>query len=300
MNVLSRIEGWLLLGALSCYFVSMLLLWVQLFFRSNEPAEHRPWQPMMVLGTRILLWSGAGLHLLALFGQGGALWKEQAGVSGLFGWALVVAYLLFHGRLNQMTTGPFITPVALLATLYSLTAPTLHRFTPAPERLESQWLVIHVILILMGFVALAFAFSASLLYLIQEGLLKRKQLTGLFQRLPSLQTADDVIYRSTCFGLALLTMGLITGVVWWQRHQPNYAVWQDPKVVFSLLTWLTFAAYIAARLWLGWRGRRTNLVVVYGFVLMVISFLGMPHVIQESKAGTQERFVPIESTPPQP
>ncbi|MDF2441281.1 MAG: hypothetical protein JWN98_2265, partial [Abditibacteriota bacterium] len=109
--------------------------------------------------------------------------------------------------------------------------------------------------------------------------LKRKRLTGLFQRLPSLQVADEMIYRATSFGLALLTLGLFTGVVWQQRHQPNYAFWQDPKVLFSGLTWLTFALYISSRLWLGWRGRRTNLVVVYGFVLMVISFLGAPHII---------------------
>jgi ABC-type uncharacterized transport system permease subunit len=276
----------------------MLLLWIQLFFRANEPVEHRgPWQAMLAQGSRTLLWMGSGLHLLALIGQGSTLFKLQAGVGGLFGWILVLSYLLFHGRLNQMATGPFLMPVALLATLYSLTAPDLHRFTPAPERLETQWLVIHVILILLGFVALAFAFSASLLYLIQEGLLKRKQLSGLFQRLPSLQVADDVIYRSTCFGSALLTLGLITGVVWQQRHQQDYAFWSDPKVVFSFLTWLTFAVYLGSRWWLGWRGRRTNLVVVYGFVLMVISFFGMPHVIQTGTPVQSSEFVPVPTTP---
>lgn len=280
LPLLTRFEGVLLLGAVAIYFVAMLVLWAQLFFRVDEPEEHtRSWHRAGSISARLLLWIGAILHLLALVGQGSAMWRLQAGVAGLFGWILIVVYLALDKRLGRVSTGPFLTPVALVATLYSLTAPALHRLSPAPERLETQWLVIHVVLIMFGFVALAFAFSASLIYLLQEGLLKRKQLTGLFQRLPSLQVADDMIYRATSFGLALLTLGLFTGVVWQQRHQPDYAFWQDPKVLFSCLTWLTFALYLGSRLWLGWRGRRTNLVVVYGFVLMVISFLGAPHVI---------------------
>ena len=290
LPLLRQFEGLLLLGTVAIYFVAMLLLWAQLFFRVDEPEEHtRAWHRAGGMSARVLLWVGAAMHGLALIGQGAALFRLQAGVGGLFGWILIVVYLLLDKKLGRVSTGPFLTPVALIATLYSLTAPSLHRFTPAPESLETQWLVIHVVMIMFGFVALAFAFSASLIYLLQEGLLKRKQLTGLFQRLPSLQVADDVIYRATSFGLAMLTLGLFTGVVWQMRHQTNYAFWQDPKVLFSCLTWLTFAIYLASRRWLGWRGRRTNLVVVYGFVLTVISFFGVPHVIGSREAGVGGR-----------
>ena len=104
-------------------------------------------------------------------------------------------------------------------------------------------------------------------------------MAGLWQRLPSLQVADDLIYRATSFGLAMLTLGLFIGMIWQQRHHPNYPVLQDPKVLLSLVTWVTFATYLASRWWLGWRGRRSNLVVVYGFVLLLISFFGAPHVL---------------------
>ena len=137
----------------------------------------------------------------------------------------------------------------------------------------------HVALIIGGYIALAFAFASSVIYLVQDTLLKRKQLKGLWQRLPSLQVADEVIFRATRFGLALLTLGLFIGVAWQALHQPEYAFWRDPKVMFSVLTWATFASYLGARAWLGWRGRRTNMVVVYGFVLLVISFLGTPHLL---------------------
>ena len=51
------------------------------------------------------------------------------------------------------------------------------------------------------------------------------------------------------------------------------------SVQAALMVACVLAAWPLSR-WLGWRGRRTNLVVVYGFVLIVISFFGMPHVIK--------------------
>ncbi|HVF09535.1 MAG TPA: cytochrome c biogenesis protein CcsA [Abditibacteriaceae bacterium] len=279
ISFFSHHEDRLLLGAVLSYLIAMCLLWIQLFARTDEPlAPSRLGRSTAIMSGHALLCLGAALHFCALLGQGSSLFAEQAGVAGLFGWIVVVAYLAVGKRLGRLTLGAFVTPVALVAAMYSLTAPHLHQFAP-PPRLEAHWLIIHVILTVLGYVALAFAFAASLLYLLQEGLLKRKQLSGLWQKLPSLQVADNLIYQTTTFGLAMLTLGIFTGIVWQQRHQPNYAVWQDPKVLFSLATWVMFAAYLGTRQWLGWRGRRSNLVVVYGFVLLVISFLGTPHLL---------------------
>jgi ABC-type uncharacterized transport system permease subunit len=96
--------------------------------------------------------------------------------------------------------------------------------------------------------------------------------------LPSLQVADDLIYRATVFGSAMLILGLLTGVAG-MAQQPDYRPMSDPKVLVSMFSWFPFALYLAARWWLGWRGRSTNLVVIYGFLILVISFLGAPHVI---------------------
>lgn len=279
MRVLEQGENALLLSAVGAYLVSMLALWGQLFFRADDSSSgaERWHKSAGTLGHAALL-VGAFLHGLALLGQGGALFSSNVGVAGLFGWILAAAYALLGARLGRDTLGAFVTPLSLLAALYSLTAPPLHRLARV-EVLQSQWQVFHVVLIVIGYVALAFAFAASLIYLLQEGLLKRKQLSGLWQRLPSLQVADELIYRSTSFGLAMLSVGLFIGIVWQQRYHPEYAPLRDPKVLFSLATWITFALYLAARARLGWSGRRTNLVVVYGFVLLVISFLGAPHVL---------------------
>jgi ABC-type uncharacterized transport system permease subunit len=277
-DLLRRYENFLLMGAVLSYLAAMLYLWGQLFVRADDgSARAERWHARAGQLGRMLLILGAALHLFSLIGQGGLLFTVRAGVAGLFGWMLVVAYLVVGTRLGRDSLGAFVTPVSLIAAFYSLTAAPLHRET-RPELLQTQWLPIHVTIIMLAYVALAFAFAASVIYLIQETLLKRKQLKGLWQRLPSLQVADDLIYRATSFGLGMLTLGILTGIAW-MTQQPNYSLDSDPKVLFSILSWIPFALYLIARWFLGWRGRRTNLVVVYGFVVLVISFLGAPHVL---------------------
>ena len=273
-DLLSRTESTLLVLALVLYLCAMLGLWAQLFLRPDAPAQ----STLAAKWNRALLWAGALLHALSLLGQGGALFTVKVGVVGLFGWILMLAFLIFGARAARSNAlGAFVTPVVLVATLYSLAAPLLHRFTPA-EQLAVPWLVTHVVIILIAYVALAFAFAASLLYLLQESLLKRKKLGPLWQKLPSLQVADEWIYRATTFGLAALTVGFAIGVLWLREH-PGYTAMRDPQVLVSIATWLTFAIYLGARWKLGWRGRKSNLVVVGGFVLMAISLLGTPHLL---------------------
>ena len=273
MPFLLRAEAPFLVGAATTYLAAMLLLWAHLFFWPREveaPQKRSPgdW-------GRALLWLGALLHLVALGGQGPALFMNRAGVAGLFGWILIVFYLMVGHKLGQ-SSGSIVAPIALVTALYSLAAPQLHAYVPA-GKLDAFWLAAHVFIILLGYVALAFAFAASLLYLVQENLLKRKKLTGLWQKLPSLGTADEWIYRATAFGLSLLTLGLFTGVAFSALQTPLYDALRDPKVLFSAATWAIFALYLVSRWRLGWHGRRSNLVVIYGFVAMAISFFGVPH-----------------------
>jgi ABC-type uncharacterized transport system permease subunit len=254
-------------------------MWAHLFFHADDfSTRMERWHQQAALWGLRLLMFGACLQALSLLGQGKAVFSAKVGVAGLFGWILAVTYLVAGRRFGRSTLGAFVTPVVLLAALYSFLDPSLHRLAP-PKSLEAPWLIVHVVMIVLSYVALAIAFAASLIYFMQERLLKRKRLAGLWQRLPSLQVADEWIYRATVFGLALLTLGILIGIAWMQRHQTDYAIMSDPKVALTMATWLTFAVYVGTRWWLGWRGRRSNMVVIYGFVLLMISFLGAPHVL---------------------
>ena len=280
MEFLTRNENTFLTGAIVAYLAATIYFWVQLFVRADDASRSAEKQhTRAALWGRWLLVLGVLLHSFSLVGQGSALLTIRAGFAGFFGWGLALTYLVWGFKVGRESLGAFVTPVTLLAAFYSLTTTRLHSGA-RHDLLQTQWIPIHVTIIILAYVALAFAFASSLVYLIQETLLKRKKLSGLWQRLPSLQVADDLIYRATVFGLALLALGLLTGILGMAQH-PDYRARAlgDPKVLVSMFSWFPFALYLAARWWLGWRGRSTNLVVVYGFLILVISFFGAPHVL---------------------
>lgn len=283
MNWLAQSESTFLLLAVGCYLAAMAGFWWQVLSRAPDDSSFPLYKgetdtktSRLITACHAVLAAGAFLHLLALLGQGSVLMEVRSGVAGLFAWILLLAFLLL-GRWGRSSLGALVTPMVLFATLFSLVAPSLHRSVPVAQ-LENDWLIVHLSIILISYVALTFAFGASFIYLWHEALLKRKKLRGIWQKLPSLQVADDWIYRATCFGTAMLTLGIASGMFWVRLH-PEYQMLRDPKVLFTTATWSIFALYLLTRWLWGWQGRRSRYIVVGGFILMVVSFLGTPHLL---------------------
>ena len=284
MNWVTHYESTFLFLAAVCYLATTAGYWWYMLWRAPEDSSF-PFVKGEFADNKnshfirlcdFILASGAFLHLMALLGQGSALLQVRSGAAGLFAWILLLAYLIL-GRWGRSSLGALVTPIVLIATLFSLAAPPLHRSVSLAQ-LETDWLIVHLSIILLSYVALTFAFGASLIYLWQEKLLKRKQLQGIWQKLPSLQVADEWIFRATCFGTAMLTMGIGTGLLWSRLH-PEYLFFRDPKVLFTTATWSIFMIYLLTRWLWGWQGRRSRYVVVGGFILMVVTFLGTPHLL---------------------
>ncbi|TNF61051.1 MAG: hypothetical protein EP303_06205, partial [Deltaproteobacteria bacterium] len=90
-------------------------------------------------------------------------------------------------------------------------------YAPVSPRVESAMLSFHIGANVLGLVAFALAFTAGVAYMLQERLLRRRQLSGVFQRLPSLDVLDTMGLRAVLVGFPLLTFGMITGTFWLLR-----------------------------------------------------------------------------------
>jgi ABC-type transport system involved in cytochrome c biogenesis permease subunit len=129
-------------------------------------------------------------------------------------------------------------------------------------------------LALLGDAVFGLAFSASLLYLVQERRLKAHRARSLLRHLPSLETLDRVNYTCLVWGLILLTLGIVTGIVW--AHEAWGRFWaSDPKLVFSLVTWAIYVVLLQGRMTAGWRGRFAAQLTIAGFAVMVLSLVGV-------------------------
>jgi ABC-type transport system involved in cytochrome c biogenesis permease subunit len=118
------------------------------------------------------------------------------------------------------------------------------------------------------------AFVAGLMYLMQERLLKSKQFTGLFLKLPPLDFLDTLNQRSILFGFPLLTLGILTGAVSAQLTVGSYLSW-NPEQVWALITWVFYFVVLMGRVTAGWRARRAAYLTIVGFAGVILTFVGI-------------------------
>ncbi|WP_300456491.1 cytochrome c biogenesis protein CcsA [Desulfobacula sp.] len=140
--------------------------------------------------------------------------------------------------------------------------------------LKGFWFYAHILLVFTGEASLALAGGAGILYLLQEKGIKTKSPGFFFKRLPSLDLLDNVGYTCLTTGFALLTIGLVAGFIYAKAIWGRFWSW-DPKEVFSVGTWLVYAALLHLRMYSGWRGRKSAIMTLIGFLIVVFTFLGV-------------------------
>jgi cytochrome c-type biogenesis protein CcsB len=193
--------------------------------------------------------------------------------SSFFSWCIIILFFLLEFRYKIDLLGAFIMPIVLILMLSSSMFPRDINTSLNPV-LKSYWLGIHTTLAFLGDAAFAMACGVGIMYLIQERNLKSKHLSSLFQRLPSLQVLDEINYRLITIGFPLLTLAIITGIVWANTAWGTYWRW-DPKEVWSLITWIIYALVLHLRLSIGWRGKKAAIASIVGFVIVIFTFFGV-------------------------
>ena len=191
-----------------------------------------------------------------------------------FSMALMAGFIFFERRYKVTTVGSFVTPAALMMFIASATLHSEAR--QLPPILQSNWFWIHALLAFISYAAFAIACGVAIIYLIQRHYLKTRQFGGLFLKLPSLETLDDISYRSLSVGFPLLTIAIISGSIWSEKAMGSYWIW-DPKQTWSLITWMIYAALLHGRLVIGWRGKPAAILSITGFIVLLITFFGMKH-----------------------
>jgi cytochrome c-type biogenesis protein CcsB len=188
-----------------------------------------------------------------------------------FAWAILLVYLLFHLKFRLMVLGSFVAPLAACLLILSSTLPG-GEVTVKPI-FRSLWLPIHIGTAFVGNGFFAVTFVAGIMYLIQESQIKKKRLGSLYSRLPSLETLDSINHYALICGFTFMTAGMITGSIYAQVALGSYWRW-DPKEVCSLIGWIFYAVLLHERLTVGWRGRRAALLSLFGFLILLLAFVG--------------------------
>lgn len=193
-----------------------------------------------------------------------------------FSLAIVGAFIVFERKYKVTTLGSFIVPIALIMLIASS---SLHvEARQLPPILQSNWFWFHALLAFASYACFTIAAGVAVMYLIQRYFLKTKHFGALFQKLPSLDTMDNINYRCLTFGWPLLTVAIISGSIWSEKAMGSYWIW-DRKQTWSLIIWIIYAALLHGRITIGWRGKRAAILSIIGFIVVLFTFFGMKHSI---------------------
>lgn len=208
---------------------------------------------------------GALLNFLAVVFRGISAhrvpWGNMYEFSITGAMAFSIAYLVALWKYRLRWLGLPVSTLVLLilgtavAVLYRPSAPLV----PA---LKSTWLAIHVSAAIISGGVFLLANTVAATYLILEHLEEKGPRPAWAQRLPNLEFLDQLSYRLVAFVFPLWTFAIIAGAIWAESAWGRYWGW-DPKETWAFITWVAYAAYLHARVTIGWKGRRAAWLCIF-------------------------------------
>lgn len=153
----------------------------------------------------------------------------------------------------------FVMPIVILL----LVGAAVFGPTKPHEYVGSTWSWTHRISAYGGALAFAVAGAVGAMYLIVSRRLRAKTAVA-GPNLGSLERLEHLTFVSVTLGFALFTIGLVTGLVE-MRHRDT----QPAKLLLSLTAWVVYAIVLHSPINPSFRGRKTAVLSVIGFLLMV-------------------------------
>ena len=165
-------------------------------------------------------------------------------------------------------------PVSIAVLLTLGTAITLLYRPSAPlvPALKSTWLVIHVSAAIISGGVFLLANCVAAAYLILDRYEQKGVRPVWAQRLPSLEVLDNLSYRLVALVFPLWTFAVIAGAIWPESAWGRYWGW-DPKETWAFITWVAYAAYLHARVTVGWRGRKAAWLCLFAGSTFLFNYI---------------------------
>nr|YP_010028377.1 cytochrome c heme attachment protein [Speirantha gardenii]QOS48695.1 cytochrome c heme attachment protein [Speirantha gardenii]WAW82038.1 cytochrome c heme attachment protein [Speirantha gardenii] len=187
----------------------------------------------------------------------------------------------------------------------------MHQSSRLVPALQSQWLMMHVSMMLLSYAALLCGSLLSVAFLVitfrknidifcQRKIFLIKIKSFFFDKIEYLNKKKNVFnfkhtsfvpfrnyykyqltqrldywgYRVISLGFTFLTIGILSGAVWANEAWGSYWNW-DPKETWAFITWTIFAIYSHTRTNQNLQGTNSSLVASMGFLIIWICYFGI-------------------------
>lgn len=278
---------------------SMITYWVNLSLFSNSKLLSKIGKITTIIASVILFFILCSRWIVAGYFPLSNLYESLLFLT----WLLLTIYLYIETKTKSKLIGSVLIPVALLISGFAnLTlTPEMQKASPLVPALQSNWLMMHVSMMLLSYGTLIIGSLLCILFLVisqskeidlkvmdnsslplynimvdyySTNLLSQSKEISELGKLTLLKSLDNWSYRIIGLGFPFLTIGIISGGVWANEAWGSYWSW-DPKETWALITWLVFATYLHARITKGWEGKKTAILGGLGFFVIWICYLGV-------------------------
>lgn len=189
-------------------------------------------------------------------------------------WLTMLVYWVarFFYPLSSLLT--LVLPLAAVGVVLPALFPALHLSEP------SSWMFdAHVLVAMLAYSLFTIAALHAGLMSLVEKRLHHATLPRVLKNLPPLLTMETLLFRIISVGLVLLTLTLVSGVVF--SEQIFGKPWQfNHKVLFGFISWAVFGVLLLGHTFQGWRGRTAVRWTLSGFGFLILAYLGTKFVLE--------------------
>nr|YP_010882630.1 cytochrome c biogenesis protein [Labisia pumila]WIF27115.1 cytochrome c biogenesis protein [Labisia pumila] len=226
-------------------------------------------------------------------------------------WSFSIIHIVPYFKKNKNYLSAITAPSALFTQGFATSGllTEIHQSEILVPALQSEWLIMHVSMMVLGYAALL---CGSLLSVALLVITFRKDITLFYNknhllnfnesfyfgeiqcmnkksnvfgntyffsaknyyRSQLIQQLDHWGYRVISIGFIFLTIGILSGAVWANEAWGSYWNW-DPKEIWAFITWTVFAIYLHSRTNKKLPPANSAVVASIGFLIIWICYFGV-------------------------
>ncbi len=160
-------------------------------------------------------------------------------------WSSASLFLVIGPTFRVSLLGYFTAMLAAVLTLVSLVIPAWDSALRTHVFGANPWIELHAALAVFSYGVFGLLALTSAMFLLRNYSLKSKHVGGWFSFLPSILDLDHIGVRLLGVGVALLTVSVALGAVYWL---PHFETVDTLKVLATVAVWLAYVAALGLRL----------------------------------------------------
>nr|UDY68044.1 cytochrome c heme attachment protein [Chimonanthus salicifolius] len=226
-------------------------------------------------------------------------------------WSFSIIHMVPYFRNHKNSLSAITAPSAIFTQGFTTSGllTEMHQSAILVPALQSQWLMMHVSMMLLGYASLLCGSLLSVALLVitfrktlgipgknnhfligsfpfgeiryfnekrKRSVLKKTSFFSFrnYHRYQLTQRLDHCSYRIISLGFTFSTIGILSGAVWANEAWGSYWNW-DPKETWAFITWTIFAIYLHTRTNQRFQDVGPAIVASMGFLIIWICYFGV-------------------------